>query len=198
MFLALLSMMRLNAKWESLLHLMRKTNLLMPTDPTSQLQQAQSEHARREAAKGGRIHSSDLPSDRLKSVEGPEADQDLFTQILRSSLNSDLNRLVMDYLVIEGYKDAADSFSMESGLKPFVDSDSILNRMIIRGAIQRGDVDDAIGRVNELDPEVRFDFIDSSKDSSARFLRGSDGVDTPFGPSSRPLRMMTIFFMHHA
>ncbi len=59
---------------------------------------------------------------------------------------SDLNRLVMDYLVIEGYKDAADSFSKESGLKPFVDSDSILNRMIIRGAIQRGDVDDAIGR----------------------------------------------------
>lgn len=70
--------------------------------------------------------------------------------------NSDLNRLVMDYLVIEGYKDAADCFSRESGLKPFVDSDSILNRMIIRGAIQRGDIDDAIGRVNELDPEVRF------------------------------------------
>lgn len=68
--------------------------------------------------------------------------------------NSDLNRLVMDYLVIEGYKDAADCFSKESGLKPFVDSDSILNRMIIRGAIQRGDIDDAIGRVNELDPEV--------------------------------------------
>lgn len=62
----------------------------------------------------------------------------------------------MDYLVIEGYKDAADCFSRESGLKPFVDSDSILNRMIIRGAIQRGDIDDAIGRVNELDPEVRF------------------------------------------
>lgn len=71
-----------------------------------------------------------------------------------SCSNSDLNRLVMDYLVIEGYKDAADSFSKESGLKPFVDSDSILNRMIIRGAIQRGDIDDAIGRVNELDPEV--------------------------------------------
>ncbi|PWZ02704.1 hypothetical protein BCV70DRAFT_4865 [Testicularia cyperi] len=69
-------------------------------------------------------------------------------------LKDDLNRLIMDYLVIEGYKDAADSFSKESGLKPFVDSDSILNRMIIRGAIQRGDVEDAIGRVNELDPEI--------------------------------------------
>lgn len=70
--------------------------------------------------------------------------------------NRDLNRLVMDYLVIEGYKDAADCFSKESGLKPFVDSDSILTRMIIRGAIQRGDIGDAIGRVNELDPEVSF------------------------------------------
>lgn len=83
---------------------------------------------------------------------GVRSDQRVsFLLLLR---NSDLNRLVMDYLVIEGYKDAADCFSKESGLKPFVDSDSILNRMIIRGAIQRGDIDDAIGRVNELDPEV--------------------------------------------
>lgn len=78
------------------------------------------------------------------------------SHLLLMQRNSDLNRLVMDYLVIEGYKDAADCFSKESGLKPFVDSDSILNRMIIRGAIQRGDIDDAIGRVNELDPEVSF------------------------------------------
>lgn len=60
----------------------------------------------------------------------------------------------MDYLVIEGYKDAAERFSSESGLNPQVDLESIENRMIIRSAIQRGDVEDAIGRVNELDPEV--------------------------------------------
>lgn len=60
----------------------------------------------------------------------------------------------MDYLVIEGYKDAAQRFSTESGLNPQVDLESIENRMIIRSAIQRGDVEDAIGRVNELDPEV--------------------------------------------
>jgi molybdopterin-guanine dinucleotide biosynthesis protein len=52
---------------------------------------------------------------------------------------SDLSRLVMDYLVIEGYKDAAESFG---------------NRMTVRSAIQRGDIEEAIGRVNELDPEV--------------------------------------------
>lgn len=66
----------------------------------------------------------------------------------------DLNRLVMDYLVIEGYKDAAQRFSVETGMSPQVDLESIENRMIIRSAIQRGDVEDAIGRVNELDPEV--------------------------------------------
>jgi hypothetical protein len=60
----------------------------------------------------------------------------------------------MDYLVIEGYKDAAQRFSLEAGLSPQVDLDSIQNRMTIRSAIQRGDVEDAIGRVNELDPEV--------------------------------------------
>lgn len=68
--------------------------------------------------------------------------------------HSDLNRLIMDYLVIEGYKDAAERFSFETGLSPQVDLESIQNRMIIRSAIQRGDVEDAIGRVNELDPEV--------------------------------------------
>lgn len=62
----------------------------------------------------------------------------------------------MDYLVIEGYKDAAERFSSESGLSPQVDLESIENRMNIRSAIQRGDVEDAIGRVNELDPEVSF------------------------------------------
>lgn len=77
----------------------------------------------------------------------------------------------MDYLVIEGYKDAADCFSKESGLKPFVDSDSILNRMIIRGAIQRGDIDDAIGRVNELDPEVSAVTTHATLYSSGRSLR---------------------------
>ncbi|CAO1620885.1 unnamed protein product [Parajaminaea phylloscopi] len=66
----------------------------------------------------------------------------------------DLNRLVMDYLVIEGYKDAAQCFSNETGLSPQVDLESIQNRMTIRAAIQRGDIEDAIGRVNELDPEI--------------------------------------------
>lgn len=60
----------------------------------------------------------------------------------------------MDYLVIEGYKSAAEEFSKETGLDGPVDFNSIENRMNIREALQRGDVGDAITRVNDLNPEV--------------------------------------------
>ena len=67
----------------------------------------------------------------------------------------DLNKLVMNYLVIEGYKDAAEKFSRESGISPNIDLTSIEDRMNIRNAIQSGDVDGAIEKVNDLDPEVK-------------------------------------------
>ncbi|KAF9015073.1 lish motif-containing protein [Cyathus striatus] len=69
-------------------------------------------------------------------------------------LPSDLNRLIMDYLVIEGYKSAAEEFSQEANLEPPVDFDSIESRMDIREALQRGDVEEAIARVNDLNPEI--------------------------------------------
>ncbi|PBL01251.1 lish motif-containing protein [Armillaria gallica] len=67
---------------------------------------------------------------------------------------TDLNRLIMDYLVIEGYKSAAEEFSQEANLTPPVDFESIESRMNIREALQRGDVEDAITRVNDLNPEI--------------------------------------------
>ncbi|KAF9787236.1 lish motif-containing protein [Thelephora terrestris] len=67
---------------------------------------------------------------------------------------NDLNRLIMDYLVIEGYKVSAEEFSQEAGLTPPVDFESIEGRMNIREALQRGDVEDAITRVNDLNPEI--------------------------------------------
>jgi len=66
----------------------------------------------------------------------------------------DLNQLVMDYLVIEGYREAAENFSRESGLQPPVELDTIEERTMIRNAICRGDIDEAINRTNELNPEV--------------------------------------------
>ncbi|KAG0737434.1 hypothetical protein G6F57_012748 [Rhizopus arrhizus] len=66
----------------------------------------------------------------------------------------DLNQLVMNYLVVEGYRDAAEQFSLESGLEPTVDLQSIQERMDIRHAVQSGDIDTAIDLVNELNPEI--------------------------------------------
>lgn len=60
----------------------------------------------------------------------------------------------MDYLVIEGFKSAAEEFGREADLSAPVDLDSIESRMNIREALQRGDVGEAIARVNDLNPEV--------------------------------------------
>lgn len=60
----------------------------------------------------------------------------------------------MDYLVIEGYKTAAEEFSKEANLAPPVDLDSIETRMSIREAVQRGEVEEAIAKVNDLDSDV--------------------------------------------
>ena len=63
---------------------------------------------------------------------------------------------MMDYLVIEGYKSAAEEFSLESGVQPAVDFASIESRRNIREALNRGDVQEAITRVNDLNPEVNL------------------------------------------
>ncbi|KAL0951309.1 hypothetical protein HGRIS_008016 [Hohenbuehelia grisea] len=67
---------------------------------------------------------------------------------------NDLNRLIMDYLATEGYKPAAEAFSQEAGISPPVDFESIESRMEIREALQRGDVEEAMVKVNDLNPEI--------------------------------------------
>ncbi|RUP48516.1 CTLH/CRA C-terminal to lish motif domain-containing protein [Jimgerdemannia flammicorona] len=66
----------------------------------------------------------------------------------------DLNKLVMNYLVIEGYKDAVDKFSQECRLKPNVELASIQDHMKIRNTIQSGDIENAIERINDLNPDI--------------------------------------------
>jgi hypothetical protein len=65
----------------------------------------------------------------------------------------------MDYLVIEGYKTAAEEFSVEANVAPHVPLSSIESRVDIREALQRGDVEDAINRLNDLAPEVSITFF---------------------------------------
>lgn len=50
--------------------------------------------------------------------------------------------------------DAAEIFQKESSTKPGVDLAAITDRMEIRKAVQSGDIQQAIERVNDLNPEV--------------------------------------------
>lgn len=77
-------------------------------------------------------------------AHGPDADR----------VSREMNKLVMNYLVIEGYKEAAEKFSGECGTAPGIDLPSIADRMATRVAIQRGDVQEAIERANALDPLI--------------------------------------------
>lgn len=45
-------------------------------------------------------------------------------------------------------------FEVESGTSPGVQLSSILDRMVIRKAVQAGAVEEAIDKVNDLNPEV--------------------------------------------
>eukprot|EP00002_Diphylleia_rotans_P036016 TRINITY_DN789_c0_g2_i1.p1 TRINITY_DN789_c0_g2~~TRINITY_DN789_c0_g2_i1.p1 ORF type:complete len:227 (-),score=73.36 TRINITY_DN789_c0_g2_i1:296-976(-) len=66
----------------------------------------------------------------------------------------DLNRLVMNYLVIEGYKEAAELFQQESGTEPGVDLESITDRMAVRACVQSGNIEEAVAKVNDMDPDI--------------------------------------------
>ncbi|KAF8391393.1 hypothetical protein HHK36_023697 [Tetracentron sinense] len=57
----------------------------------------------------------------------------------------DMNELIMDFLVTEGYTHAAEKFEIESRTK---------HRMAVKKAIQDGNVEDAIERVNNLNPKI--------------------------------------------
>jgi len=67
---------------------------------------------------------------------------------------SDMNKLIMNYLVTEGFKEAAEKFQEESGIDPQMDLNSMDNRIQIRNAIQNGHTQEATLLVNQLHPEL--------------------------------------------
>merc|ERR1719215_1688097 len=60
----------------------------------------------------------------------------------------------MNYLVTEGFKDAAERFQDEAGMNPGQDLSLLDNRIKIRDSIQAGNILDAISLVNELHPQL--------------------------------------------
>ncbi|CAN0268470.1 unnamed protein product [Lampetra planeri] len=67
---------------------------------------------------------------------------------------ADMNRLIMNYLVTEGFKEAAEKFRVESGIEPGTDLDSLDERIKIRDVILNGRIQEAIGLINSLHPEL--------------------------------------------
>ena len=73
--------------------------------------------------------------------------------------NREIDILILNYLVIEGYKEAAEEFIKESGLDEFeevkkLDLASIDYRLKVRHAIQGGNIDLAVRELNNFDPEI--------------------------------------------
>ena len=71
-----------------------------------------------------------------------------------AALRSEINWVIMDYLVYEGYPGAAEKFAQETSMCQPSRFESIYERVRIRDAIHAGSIDEAIRLVNEVDSEV--------------------------------------------
>lgn len=75
----------------------------------------------------------------------------------------------MDYLISEGYPSAAQKFASEANIQLKVDFGSIRERVEIRDAIYTGDIQSAIEKINELNPEVRLQVFHPSSELPSNF-----------------------------
>ncbi|KAG6017624.1 hypothetical protein E4U54_005729 [Claviceps lovelessii] len=67
---------------------------------------------------------------------------------------SDINALILDYLTMEGYPNAAARFSREANLQLRQDGLCIRARQVIQNHILKGDIQSGIEALNDLDPEI--------------------------------------------
>lgn len=84
----------------------------------------------------------------------------------------------MDYLISQGYPHAAQKFATEANMRLTSDVNSITQRVEIRDAIHSGDIQTALERINEMNPQV--------------------GLDMPSRRNNCLLAMMLSMFMHHS
>ncbi|KAI9679285.1 MAG: hypothetical protein M1817_005305 [Caeruleum heppii] len=67
---------------------------------------------------------------------------------------TDINFVIMDYLINEGYPAAAKRFAVEANIQPTEDVGSIEERVKIRNAVQRGEIQKAIEMINDFNPQI--------------------------------------------
>jgi len=69
-------------------------------------------------------------------------------------MTSDINFVIMDYLINEGYPAAARNFAKEANIQPLTEEESIQPRVEIRQALHAGNIETAIHRINDFNPQV--------------------------------------------
>lgn len=69
-------------------------------------------------------------------------------------MRNSINKTNLILVSLEGFKEAAEKFQEESGIEPDVDLSSLDNRILIREAVQRGNIVESINLVNQLHPEL--------------------------------------------
>ena len=67
---------------------------------------------------------------------------------------TDLNSVIMEFIVKEGFKDAAVEFQRETGIDPGLDENVMDQQIRIRKAVEAGNIQMAVEAVNQLDPEI--------------------------------------------
>jgi len=70
---------------------------------------------------------------------------------------SEVNKLIMNYLVTEGFKDAAEKFQVESGTDTGIDLKTLDQRIKILESIQAGDIQNAVHMINSYQPHLLDD-----------------------------------------
>ncbi|KAL8866594.1 MAG: hypothetical protein Q9174_006210 [Haloplaca sp. 1 TL-2023] len=67
---------------------------------------------------------------------------------------ADLNSVIMDYLITEGYSTAAEKFATEANVPRPSNIETVQQRVEIRDAIHKGDIQTAVEKINELHPAL--------------------------------------------
>jgi len=67
---------------------------------------------------------------------------------------SEMNELIMDYLVHEGFKEAAERFREEAGIQPKMETETMGKRIEIRQQIENGEILNAQTLINSYYPEL--------------------------------------------
>ncbi|KAI1322926.1 ran binding protein in the microtubule-organising centre [Xylariaceae sp. FL0255] len=67
---------------------------------------------------------------------------------------SDINTIILDYLTVAGYSNAAAKFSAEANLQPQQPTPAIQQRQNINAFILGGEIENAINELNEIDPSI--------------------------------------------